>query len=454
MKSTALSAVRRWMRQTLRKGLARLPRETRFALHRRLVRCDPDPGERLVVKIAETADELEACFALLHDAYVASGFMRPDPSGLRVTVWHALPTTTTICAKVDGEVVGTLSMVREGVFGLPLQSAFDLSSVRAKPGQLAEISALAIRRDFRSTGGTILFPLMKFMYEYCTQYFDTRHLLIAVNPNMIELYESLLLFQRLPAHTIEHYDFANGAPAVGATLDLLAAPAQFERLYRGSAERRDLHRYFTRTRLPQLQMPPRRYFTTNDPVMTPALLDRFFNERTRVFATLDARQRRLLHSIYDSPGYHAVLPPVGPGLTAGPQERQLRYSIRCPGWIALDGQRRPLNLLQISVSGALVDLGVQDLPLQVEGELTVWLGQGLASRVTARAVRRTASGYWGLAIAGPDDAWRECVATLERSRTYRELAPASVAGAEPAAAPAAPAVSASAAGVDPASAAA
>ncbi len=95
--------------------------------------------------------------------------------------------------------MGTLSIVREGVFGFPLQSVFDLSTLRAQPGRIAEISALAVHPTFRKTGGTVLFPLMKFMYEYCTRFFDTRHLVIAVNPNRVELYESLLFFRRLQA---------------------------------------------------------------------------------------------------------------------------------------------------------------------------------------------------------------------------------------------------------------
>ena len=210
---------------------------------------------QLELKIAETQDELEACFALLHDAYVASGFMRPHPSGLRVTPYHALPTTTTLCAKFDGQVVGTLSIVREGVFGFPMQSAFDISSVRAKEGRIAEISALAIHPRWRKTGGSILFPLMKFMYGYCTQYFDTRHLVIAVNPAHIEMYEAMLFFRRLTEQVVDRYDFVNGAPAVGATLDLHEAPTLFERAYGHKPGRRNLHRYFVHTELPEIQLP-------------------------------------------------------------------------------------------------------------------------------------------------------------------------------------------------------
>ncbi len=43
-----------------------------------------------------------------------------------------------------GRVVGTLSIVRDGVFGFPMQTAFDISAVRAKPGHIAEISALEV----------------------------------------------------------------------------------------------------------------------------------------------------------------------------------------------------------------------------------------------------------------------------------------------------------------------
>ncbi|HRC39626.1 MAG TPA: hypothetical protein PK420_16245, partial [Rubrivivax sp.] len=170
MKKLHWSTLRRHGRRFARSLLAAMPGSLRFALYRRTVDCEPVTRGRLELKIAHTQDELEACFSLLHDAYVASGFMRPHPSGLRVTPYHALPTTTTLCAKVDGQVVGTLSIVREGVFGFPMQAAFDISSVRAKEGRIAEISALAIHPRWRKTGGSILFPLMKFMYGYCTKY--------------------------------------------------------------------------------------------------------------------------------------------------------------------------------------------------------------------------------------------------------------------------------------------
>ncbi|MCU7369793.1 GNAT family N-acetyltransferase [Paucibacter sp. O1-1] len=146
------SSFRKKFHHGLRRLFGVLPAPARFEIYRRMVDCDPDPDARLQLKIAETREELEDCFKILHDAYVASGFMKPEPSGMRITPYHALPTTTTLCAKYDGRVVGTISMIREGVFGFPLQSVFDLEHVRAQGGQIAEISALAVHPDFRKTG--------------------------------------------------------------------------------------------------------------------------------------------------------------------------------------------------------------------------------------------------------------------------------------------------------------
>ncbi|NCP55852.1 MAG: hypothetical protein GW845_11810, partial [Rhodoferax sp.] len=80
---------RRTASQLARRLFSFLPKHARFAIYRSFVQCDPQPDARLVLKIAETREELEACFKLLHDAYVGSGFMKPDPSGMRVTIYHA-----------------------------------------------------------------------------------------------------------------------------------------------------------------------------------------------------------------------------------------------------------------------------------------------------------------------------------------------------------------------------
>ncbi|KQP17828.1 GNAT family N-acetyltransferase [Pseudorhodoferax sp. Leaf267] len=423
-----ISRARRAAHKGMRKAFAFLPQSARFAVARSFVDGDPSPDPRLTLKIADTQEELEACFRLLHDAYVAVGFMKPDPSGMRATIYHALPTTTTLCAKYDDRVVGTISLIRQSPFGFPLQAVFDLSSVEAEPGQIAEVSALAVHPEFRKTGGAILFPLMKFMHAYCTRYFDTRHLVIAVNPYHIELYESLLSFRRLPQKTVAAYDFANGAPAVGATLDLGTADAVFAKVYAGKPPRKSLHHYFFKMELPNIQMPARRYFTTNDPVMTPQLLDYFFNQKTQGFTQLDARKKAMLHEIYDLPAYRAVLPtPDQAPAQMDTLRRHPRFSLKCKGKleIEIDGQRRLIDLQVVDVSNEGFQAHAREnLPLKASGRVVVHLGadeQSVLQTTVMRGRRYDDYGAYGFLINEADAVWRECVHALQSGHTHHDL---------------------------------
>ena len=420
--------VRKIVRESIRKLISWLPRKKRFEIFRSFADCNPAPSEWLVLKIAETKEELEACFAVLHDAYVDSGFMKPDPSGMRVTIYHALPTTTTLCAKYDGEVVGTISLIRESALGFPMQQIFDLTSVRKKEGLIAEVSALAINRKFRRTGGTILFPLMKFMYEYCTTFFDTRHLVIAVNPSHIEMYESLLFFQRLTANVVANYDFVNGAPAIGATLDLKEATRIFREHYGSKPPRRNLYAYFTQIKLPNIHFPSRRFFTTNDPVLTPALIDHFFNVRTHTFENLSERKKALLHTIYDLPEYRAVLPAYSESLEESPLRRHERFSVKCPGRItytAGDGRSGSISIKVIELSSDGFQALVHgELPLNSWCDATIKLGQADVSRVSAfvlREKRGELRSLYGFRLAEPDINWRKFVSALHGRKIYSDL---------------------------------
>jgi GNAT superfamily N-acetyltransferase len=347
---------------------------------------------------------------------------------MRVTIYHSLPTTTTLCAKYDDKVVGTVSLIRESALGFPLQRIFDLSGVRARKGNIAEVSALAVHPRFRRTGGSILFPLMKFMYEYCTTFFDTRHLVIAVNPRHIELYESLLFFKRLSATVVDNYDFVNGAPAVGATLDLKHAPEVFRQHYSGKPKHRDLHDYFLNVRLPNIQLPHRRFYTTNDPVLTPELIDYFFNERTQVFANLSDRKKALLHLIYDLPDYIKVLPPLPEQLRDLKVRRHQRFSVKCPARLqypenSLEHNPVAVEVREVSRYGFQARSHVAIQP-GIWFSAIIRLGKDEVSRLQVQAVpdsERKGEGLFGFRIGEPDLIWRKFVTALYRGQTHSDL---------------------------------
>jgi hypothetical protein len=393
-----------------------------------LFNCDDELPDNLILKIADTQQEIEECLALLHDSYVGSGFMIPDPSGLRVTVFHALPTTTTLCAKIDDKVVGTLSLIRDGPFGFPLQKIFDLREMREKGGVIAEASALAVHRTFRRHGGTILFPLMKFMREYCVTYFDVRHLVIAVNPRHIHMYESVLFFKRLQEQPVENYDYVNGAPAVGATLDLQEAFAEtgiYRKTYGSRPSSKNLHRYFLQRNLPNIQLPARRFFTTNDPVMTPEMLDYFFNIRTSHFKGLNDHDRARLHMIYDLPEYHAVLPDFSQRASESRLRHHARFSFKCPGRFSYATPKSKrvevsVEVVEISRFGFVAQAASQ-LVVDVWGEVEIRFGVHEISRSSSCVVRDLGQRLYAFHVETPDMIWRKFMGAISKGSTKNDL---------------------------------
>ncbi|MCL1860178.1 MAG: hypothetical protein FWG52_01410 [Proteobacteria bacterium] len=269
---------------------------------------DKPLSKKYVFKLAQTREELEACFRLLHDEYVRAGFMEPTPSGLRITLHHALPTTSTLMCRYGKRVVGTISLIRENGLGLPMQRIFGLDEIFREGGNVAEMSALAIDGRFHAIKDRVIIPLLKFLYEYAEYRFYTRHLVIAAHPQHIGFYEDVLCFRRLPRPPGDRNDIYNDAPAVGAHLDLEKVKEVFFQKYADAPLEKNLHHYFTVAALPNGQFPHQRFDTAADPVMTPELIDYFFNQKTKIFSALSQEEIRLLHTVYNLPEYLHCLP--------------------------------------------------------------------------------------------------------------------------------------------------
>jgi len=265
----------------------------------------PLTADSIELRVARSKEELECCFRLLHDAYVDCGYMEPQDSGMRISFYNALPTTSTLIALHGDTIVGTVSLIRENQIGFPSERVFDLSEVRRLGGAVAEISALAIDPRYRKVGSHILFALMKFMFHHARDLFGTRHLVIAVHPTHFPLYESLG-FKRL-ADTVDAYDFVNGAPAVGGHVDLDMVADYIFRRYAHLSGRKNLYNYFYCQPLTRVTRSSETFIADGDPVMSPKVLQYFFAERTSILRDLGERERGVLKSMYSAPDYACEL---------------------------------------------------------------------------------------------------------------------------------------------------
>src|SRR4051812_31111604 len=96
-----------------------LPESFRHRLLRNSINIPTIQAGEFTFKIAENREELETAYSLLHDCYVTHRLMKPHPSGLRCSVYSALPYTTTIIALRGEQIVGTVSLIKDSEIGFP-----------------------------------------------------------------------------------------------------------------------------------------------------------------------------------------------------------------------------------------------------------------------------------------------------------------------------------------------
>lgn len=173
-----------------------LPRSVRHELVRRRVRMTPDEVAGVEVRAARTEAELKAAARLLHDSFVARGIMSSHPSRLRVTPHMVLPSSSTLIAVAAGRVVGTMTVFRDSPLGLPSEEVYpqEIARLRATGHPVAEIGALALDPSHRGTG---VVHLINRAAQQTTERMGIRGLVIAVHPDAQDVYEAMLLFERV-----------------------------------------------------------------------------------------------------------------------------------------------------------------------------------------------------------------------------------------------------------------
>ena len=342
-------------RQPLTRHLLKfLPAKLRFAIMRSHLKISPELDSRFAFRIARTKEELSEAYRILHDSYLDLGYAKPHVSGMRIVKYFALPSTTTLIALFDNKVVGTVSIVRRGAFGLPMESAFDLSEFIDRNEVIAEVSSLAIDSKFRQKRGALFLPLLKFFWEYVEQFMNLDSIVITVNPAMTDFYEGFLSFKRLRHAQVDDYGFANGNPGVGLYLNVREAPQLFKALYGHKPADKNLFRYFVDLTLPHFELPHRRFYKSSDPVMTPEMLEHFFVNKSDVFSELTQNERLGLAATYPLKDYRKILPTS----SIETLRQDIRYAVNLQG-VAASHQELNLTILDVTRQGLCVASAVE-----------------------------------------------------------------------------------------------
>ena len=219
-----------WVLQTEHAATVPSPTTTRSRLKAAWFQND-SLADGLDFGLATDRHTLEQAFRLQHDQYVAHGYMDAHPSGWRLSLHNALSATRVFVARSGGRVVGTVTLIADSPLGLPMEEIYtdELRRLRDARGNLAEVSALAMDREYQPSGVPILLRLIRMLVIYAAQ--TETDLCIAVNPHHAAFYRKAFHFQDIGG--LRQYGKVNGAPAVALRLDLALARSLMSELRDG-----------------------------------------------------------------------------------------------------------------------------------------------------------------------------------------------------------------------------
>lgn len=170
------------------------------------------------LQVAATREEREAVFRLIYQSYYGAGLCEASATEMRYTPYQLLPTTDLFLAQLQEEIICTLSLVRDGALGLPMEDLYgeQVRERRADGLALAEVSCLADRRNEPSRFFDLFCDLSRLMVQLAEEQ-CVDQLLIAVHPRHAALYTRYMAFQRIGER--RDYSAVNGNPAVPLCLD-------------------------------------------------------------------------------------------------------------------------------------------------------------------------------------------------------------------------------------------
>jgi hypothetical protein len=174
------------------------------------------------IRVASTRRERHDAFELVYRAYRRANLCSANHCGMRYTPYQLLKSTDIIIAELRGEMISTLSLVRDSEMGLPLEDVYDdeVTARREAGVHLAEISCLADRRD----GPVRFFNLFREMCQLTAQLawsLGVEELLAAVHPSHTAFYRRYLAFE--PLGERRDYPTVCGNPAMALALNFQRA---------------------------------------------------------------------------------------------------------------------------------------------------------------------------------------------------------------------------------------
>ncbi|MGD8974766.1 MAG: hypothetical protein PVJ56_15795, partial [Desulfobacterales bacterium] len=111
-------------------------------------------SDQCIIRVANKLEIRQKAYELLHGLYLKMGYTQNNDKGLWLTIYDALPETTTFVAEDErGRCVGALTVVFDSPIGLPADELYkkEIDIIRNSGGKICEFVSLGIDNGGRSS---------------------------------------------------------------------------------------------------------------------------------------------------------------------------------------------------------------------------------------------------------------------------------------------------------------
>ena len=252
--------------------------------------------DRPSIKIAETLDEYTQAFSVLHDVYLASGYLSaPSPSGIFFGLHHLLPKSCVFVFKSYLTVLSTMSYIPDTQrFGLPMDDLYkvELDKLRNAGRKVVELGSLATLPQRRMQNLIIFLAKAIFRYAMSTKADD---LCIMVNPKHVRFYQSIFLFDNFGEE--RHYEKVN-APAVALRVDMHKIEPSLYEAYGNTDFDTDLHSFFVKMNSHIIDSDIKTENAEKNIPLESEIARKLLTSNPNVLSDLPAEQRASLETLY------------------------------------------------------------------------------------------------------------------------------------------------------------
>lgn len=159
-----------------------------------------------VVRLARDQHEVRRANILVFRRYVEQGYWRNEEQELERNKYLHLPTRQVFVIAEKFRIIGTASIIVDSHTDLPAASFQPkaIERLRQNGGKLAEISALAIEKNYPHQHNLIHF-LVAFIFQYSYYYAAIDRFVVVCTPKHARFYERNYGFERVCAPDVYNY---------------------------------------------------------------------------------------------------------------------------------------------------------------------------------------------------------------------------------------------------------